>query len=316
MTTRARWGRVRTMAVACAVAAALASCTRAAPGRTFATPEDAVKALAEAAKTGKLEDIVAIFGPDGQALVDSSDPITARRNRQIFTVAVKEKWRLEDQGPSTKTLVIGNEEWPFPIPLVKDGNVWRFDTAAGKEEVLARRIGRNELAAIRICRTYVAAQRVYAVRGHDGQPAGVYATTFRSDPGRQNGLYWPTARGQKRSPLGDLVAHAAQEGRPPAQDGAQPSPFHGYYFRILTGQGDTAPGGAKDYIVKGLMTGGFALVAWPAHYDATGVMTFIVNQEGIVREKDLGPDTDAGARRMTRYDPDGSWSAVSETRIR
>jgi hypothetical protein len=297
-------------AVACTVAYALVSCTRTAPARTFATPEDAVKALVEAAKKGALEDVVAIFGPDGQALVDSSDPTTARRNRQIFTVAAKEKWRLDDQGPSTKTLVIGNEEWPFPIPLVKDGHVWRFDTAAGKEEVIARRIGRNELAVIRICRTYVAAQRVYAERGHDGHAAGLYATTFRSDPGRQNGLYWPAARGQKRSPLGDLVAHAAEEGRPPAQDGAPPSPFHGYYFKILTGQGDTAPGGAKDYIVNGLMSGGFALVAWPAHYDVTGVMTFIVNHEGIVREKDLGRDTDAGARRMALYNPDASWRAV------
>ena len=310
MTTH-RWSwSVRRIAVACAIASALVSCSRTNPGRTFATPEDAVKALVAAAKAGALEDVVAIFGPDAQTLVDSSDPITARRNRQIFTVAAAEKWRLEDQGPTTKTLVIGNEEWPFPIPLVKDGTVWRFDTAAGKEEVLARRIGRNELAVIRICRTYLAAQRLYAERGHDGQPAGIYATAFRSEPGRQNGLYWPPARGQKRSPLGDLVAHAAQEGRPIGQDAAQPSPFHGYYFKILTAQGPAAPGGAKDYVVNGAMSGGFALVAWPAQYDVTGVMTFIVNHQGIVREKDLGPDTDAGARKMTRYDPDASWSAI------
>jgi hypothetical protein len=153
----------------------------------------------------------------------------------------------------------------------------------------------------------VAAQYVYAERGHDGQPAKLYAKTFRSDEGRQNGLYWPAAHGQKRSPLGDLVAHAADEGAAVGRNGAKPPPFHGYYFRILTGQGPAAPGGARDYVVQDRMSGGFALVAWPAQYDATGVMTFIVNQDGIVRQKDLGPGTDAEAKAMAAYDPDGSW---------
>ena len=156
---------------------------------------------------------------------------------------------------------------------------------------------------------YVAAQRLYAERGHDGQPAGLYARTFRSDPGRENGLFWPAGRGQTRSPLGDLVAHAAAEGRPLGNDGPQPSPFHGYYFKILTAQGPAAAGGAKDYVVDGRMSGGFALVAWPAQYDVTGVMTFVVNQDGIVREKDLGPETDGAARAMTLYNPDGSWGS-------
>ncbi len=290
----------------------LVSCARTAPAasaRVFATPEDAVRALVEAVKAGTAEGVVAIFGPDAKELVDSSDPATARRHRDVFTVAAAEKWQLIDQGSDRKVLVIGNEEWPFPVPLAKDASGWRFDTAAGKEEVLDRRIGRNELAVIQICRTYVAAQRLYAARGHDGQASGLYARTFGSDPGRQNGLFWPAKRGQPRSPLGDLVADAAAEGRPLGNDGPQPAPFHGYYFKILTAQGPAATGGAKDYVVDGRMSGGFALVAWPAQYDATGVMTFVVNQDGIVRDKDLGPATDEAARTMTLYNPDGSWGS-------
>jgi Protein of unknown function (DUF2950) len=269
-----------------------------------------VRALIEAAKAKNLDDVIAIFGPEGKALIDSSDPATARRNRQVFTVAVAERWHLDDLGNGGKVLVIGNEEWPFPVPLVKDASGWRFDTAAGKEEVLARRVGRNELAAIRICRTYVAAQRLYAERGHDGRPPGLYARTFRSAPGRQNGLYWPAARGERRSPLGDLVAHAAGEGAAAGQGDKAPTPFHGYYFKILTAQGPAASGGAKDYVVNGEMSGGFALMAWPGRYDVSGIMTFIVNQDGAVREKDLGPDSDAAARAMTLYNPDASWLAL------
>jgi hypothetical protein len=276
----------------------------------FAAPEDAVKTLAEVVKTGTMDELLAILGPGGQDLVASTDQATGRRNREVFTVAVAEGWKLVDQGTNTKALVIGNEAWPFPVPLVKDANGWRFDTAAGKEEVLARRIGRNELAVIGVCRTYVAAQRLYAQRGHDGKPAGLYAKSFRSDPGRQNGLYWPTAHGRKRSPLGDLMAQAAEEGRAPSVDRQQPSPFHGYYFRILTAQGPAAAGGAKDYMNKGEMSGGFALIAWPARYDVTGVMTFLINQDGIVREKDLGPETDLAARAMNLYNPDASWTTV------
>jgi hypothetical protein len=253
--------------------------------------------------------VVTIFGPEGRALVDSSDPVMARRNREVFTVAMAETWRLVDEG-ARKTLVIGHEEWPFPVPLMRaEPAGWRFDTAAGKEEILARRIGRNELAAIRLCLTYVDAQRRYAGKGHDGKPAGLYATTFRSDPGKQNGLYWPAARGQQRSPLGDLIAEAAEERSRGAGD-QPPTPFQGYYFRILTGQGASAPGGATDYVVNGGMSGGFALVAWPARYDITGIMTFVVNQAGIVRETDLGPGTEAAARSLTLYDPDASWQTA------
>jgi Protein of unknown function (DUF2950) len=275
--------------------------------RTFAAAHDAVQALIAAVKTGNLADLFAIFGPDGEALIASSDVATARKNREVFKVAVAEQWHLVDETPDRKTLVIGNEEWPFPVPIVKTGTGWQFDTAAGKEEIIARRIGRNELDVIETCRAYVTAQKRYALQGHDGNPAGLYAMKFSSDPGKENGLYWPAAHGQKRSPLGDLVAQAAEEGSPVGGNRAQPTPFHGYYFKILTAQGPAAPGGAKNYVVKGAMSRGFALVAWPAEYDVTGVMTFLVNQDGIVHEKDLGRATDTAARQMPSYNPDGSW---------
>jgi len=277
-----------------------------AKARTFGSPDEAVKALLGVAKAGKVDDLLAIFGTDGKDLIASSDPTTARRNREVFTVAAAERWRLVDAGPNKKTLVVGNEEWPFPVPLVKKADGWRFDAVAGKEEVIARRIGSNELEAIATCRAYVTAQHRYAKDGHDGKPAGVYAATFRSDPGKQNGLYWPAPKGQKRSPLGDLLADAEDRGAA----GGEPAPLHGYYFRILTAQGAAASGGAKKYIVKGDMTGGFALVAWPAQYNVTGVMTFLVNQDGAVREKDLGPGTAAAAKAMTSYNPNASWHRV------
>jgi hypothetical protein len=279
---------------------------QAAKARTFGSPDEAVKALLGVAKAGKVDDLLAIFGTDGKDLIASSDPATAHRNREVFTVAAAERWRLVDAGPGKKTLVIGNEEWPFPVPLMKKADGWRFDAVAGREEVIARRIGSNELEAIETCRAYVAAQHRYAKDGHDGKPAGIYAATFRSDPGKQNGLYWPAPKGQKRSPLGDLLADAEDRGA----SGGEPAPLHGYYFKILTAQGAAASGGAKKYIVNGDMTGGFALVAWPAQYNVTGVMTFLVNQDGTVREKDLGPGSDAAAKAMTSYNPNASWHRV------
>ena len=276
--------------------------------RAFATPEDAVNALVAAARSGKLDELLLIFGPSGKELIASSDPATARHNQRVFTVAAKEKWQLVDAGSGRKTLVIGNEEWPFPVPLVSGKNGWVFDAAAGREEIIARRIGRNELSAIATTRAYVTAQKRYAEQGHDGQAAGAFATKFQSDTGTQNGLYWPTGRGEKRSPLGDLVAEAAAEGR--TLGGKKPAPLNGYYFRILTAQGSAVAGGARSYIVNGRMTRGFALVAWPAEYDVTGVMTFVVDQSGIVREKDLGPGTDAVVGKMTAYNPDSSWQVV------
>ena len=296
----------------CAVIAALllSSHAYAQPAKLFASPEDAVKALISAAKAGQVADLMTLLGADGKELIESSDPAIARQNRRVFIVATGEQWHLEDAAANRKTLVIGNEDWPFPIPLVKEESGWRFDTAAGSEEVIARRIGRNELAVIATVHAYVTAQRRYAEQAHDGNPSGVHATRFASDPGKENGLYWPAKDGQQRSPLGDLVAQAAAEGRAVGGERSQPSPFHGYYFRILLSQGPAAKGGKKQYVAKGLMSGGFALVAWPAQYDVTGVMTFVVNQDGVVHEKDLGPDTDAAARKMTAYNPDKSWRRV------
>jgi len=254
--------------------------------------------------------VLAVFGPDAKDLIDLSDAAAARRRRQVFKVAMAEGWRLDADGADRRTLVIGNEGWPFPVPLVRGPDGWRFDTAAGKEEVLARQVGRNELAAILICRTYVRAQHLYARSGHDGKPAGVYAMTLASDAGRQNGLYWASAHGQRRSPLGDLVAQAAADSKARAAAGQPPSPFHGYYFRILTAQGAAAPGGASDYVAGGNLSRGFALVAWPAQYDASGVMTFVVNQDGTVHETDFGADTGTVAAAITAYNPDAAWRTV------
>jgi DUF2950 family protein len=301
-------GLLLTLAAAVVV---LPSCRRApeAAYRTFNSPEDAVKALSAAVTREKVDELLQIFGPDGKELIDASDPASARRGREVFTAAATERWKLVDRQGGGKTLVIGNEEWPFPVPLVQDAQGWHFDAAAGKEEVITRRIGRNELAVIDTCQTYVAAQRRYASLAHDGRKPGLYAASFRSDPGKQNGLYWEARRGEPRSPLGDLLAEAANPERLKS-DAAKPPPFHGYYFKILTGQGASARGGAKSYLVNGEMSGGFALVAWPAQYDSTGIMTFIVNQDGIVREKDLGPESDAAARGMTAFDPDASWTTA------
>ena len=300
------------LVVPCAVVAA-GSCRRGDGGgpraMTFATPKLAVLDLAQAVKAGDMKKVMTIFGPDAQELVDTSDPVTARRNQQVFTVAVSEGWRLEEAADKA-TLVVGHEEWPFPIPLVKEGSEWRFDAAAGKEEILSRRVGRNELAVIKLCRAYVIAQRQYAKYGHDGKPAGLYARAFQSGLARQDGLYWQPRPGERRSPLGDLFAAASIDPGTARPSTGEPRPFHGYYFRILTAQGPAASGGARDYVVNGEMSGGFALVAWPSHYDVTGVMTFLINQDGVVWESDLGPGTDAAARAISTFNPDASWTAI------
>lgn len=294
------------------VLAAGVSCSRARsepPPKVFQAPEAAVQALNQAVKKNSIDEVVAIFGADAKDLIDSSDPIASSRRREVFAVAMAEGWRLVDDGPR-KTLVVGNEAWPFPVPLVADAKGWHFDTALGKEEVIARRIGRNELAAIQVSRTYVAAQRAYARQGHDGKAAGLYARVFRSDPDRQNGLYWPSVHGQPRSPMGDLLPRAAEERKASGSSGDGPSPFYGYYFKIVTAQGSAATGGARDYVVNGDMSGGFALVAWPAQYDVTGVMTFVVNHDDVVYEKDFGPGTEASIKSLSLFDPDASWSAI------
>jgi hypothetical protein len=288
---------------------------RAQPPRAFPTPEAAVEALRTAARASDVEPIVALMGAGGRELAASSDAATARLNRDVFLVAMRERWTLADVTPERKELIVGREEWPFPVPLVKTASGWIFDAAAGKEEVITRRIGRNELAALRIAATYVTAQRVYARQRHDGQPAGRYARRFSSTPGTQDGLYWEVRAGEPHSPLGPLVAEAAAEGRR-LGTGAAPTPFHGYYFRILEKQGASAAGGARSYVVDGAMSGGFALVAWPAEYGTTGIMTFLVGPDGVVHERDLGAETSTAVTTITAYDPDTRWQRVVEPVVR
>jgi len=296
------------LVLTCAALVATASCARARP-QTFASPEEAVAALTRAAQQDTIDDLLKLFGPEVNTLVQSSSPLEARKNREVFVVAMAEGWRLVDEPAGRKVLEVGNESWPFPIPLVRDGGRWKFDIAAGADEVLARRIGRNELAVIQLCRKYVAAQQLYAARGHDGRPAGRYAQTLRSDPGLHNGLYWP-ASPREKSPLGALVAEAAEPDRlDPSRPG--PLPFHGYHFAILTAQGASAPGGVRDYVANGEMTDGFALVAWPAKFGVTGIMTFLVAQDGTVYQKSLGDETFEVARALKRYDPDPSWTMAN-----
>jgi hypothetical protein len=273
--------------------------------RTFATPKEAATALIAAARSGNLDELLMLFGGDGRDLIASSDAATARANRDVFVAAVGQGWQLVSKGQNRRELVIGDEAWPFPVPIVKAGTRWKFDAALGKEEVLDRRIGRNELTVIDICHTYAVAQRKYAAQAHDGKAVGLYAKSFKSDPGKKNGLYWAAAKGEPRSPLGDLMAQAAMEGR---AAGSEPSPLYGYYFKILTAQGAAVTGGAKSYIVDGELKGGFALVAWPAHYNESGVMTFLINQDSTVWQKDLGPETGTIAGGMTAYNPDSSWT--------
>jgi hypothetical protein len=287
---------MRRAAVACVsfLLAGGAAAQAAAP-KSFATPDAAVRALIETVKAGKLDELVALFGPQGQALVDTSDPATGRQNREVFLAAVAEGFRIADKGPDRKVLVLGNEDWPFPVPLVKSGAGWSFDAVAGREEILNRRIGRNELDVIRILGEYVAAQRAYAAQGHDGKPAGQYARVFGSDPGKQNGLYWPAGPSEPKSPLGVTIATASDQGYRRAP-GEGPSPLHGYYFRILEGQGSAMPG----------------LVAWPVYYGASGVMTFVVNHDGAAYEQDLGAETAARVKAVSRDTTDSTWRKVEK----
>jgi Protein of unknown function (DUF2950) len=290
-------------------AAALAAQNPAAQTRKrFATAEEAVRSVIKAAKANNKAELLTIFGADSEDLFSSGDKVADRRARQLILVALNEKWSLGNQGPNTKTLIIGNEEWPYPIPLVKDKAGWSFDTAAGREEILYRRVGRNELSTIKSCRIYVKAQKEYAEKGHDGKAAGLYAQKLSSEPGKQDGLFWKSGPGEELSPLGEFAAQASSEGYSRAQSG--PTPFHGYLFRLLTAQGPAAPGGTKSYISNGEMKGGFALIAYPAEYRNSGVMAFMINQDGVVYEKDLGEQTDKVAAQISQYNPDKSWRKV------
>jgi hypothetical protein len=271
--------------------------------KTFSTPEDAVVALVDGNKSGDRNALRAVFGPEGEKLLDSGDPVRDQHSREVFVVAYMEKAALMTVSATREVLYIGNEEWPFPIPLVKEGQAWRFDTAAGAQEILFRRIGRNELTTIRVCQAYVDAQQEYAAQAHDGKPAGIYAQKIASTPGKHDGLYWKSDDPEQLSPLGEFAAEAAAEGYRNVK--GQPPAYHGYTFRILTGGGNSAKG--SSYIVNGDMRGGFALLATPAVYGSSGVMSFMVDKSGVVFEKDLGPNTTEVAAKITQFNPDSGW---------
>jgi len=277
--------------------------------RVFASPDEASNALLAAAKSGDQNALLAIFGPDSKEVIYSGDAVQDKNTATAFAAGygVMHRWRNMPDG--TQMLMVGADNFPFPIPLKKNaGGQWFFDTAAGKDEVLNRRIGRNELAIIEASGAVADAQAEYFSQLHDGEKTKQYASKFISDPGRQNGLYWKPADGQPASPLGPLAAFATAEGYSAKPEGH--TAFHGYYFRMLKGQTDKAPGGAKDYMVNGKMTGGFAFVAYPAEYGNSGVMTFIINQDGVLLQKDLGKTTTETATAMNAFDPDPSWTIV------
>ena len=282
---------------------------------TFASPEEAVRAMVEALNSKDLKALEAIFGPGSRDLITSGDPVADQSGREQFLKLYGEKNRLE-QTADKVVLSVGNEDWPFPIPMVKKDAFWRFDIEEGSEEILARRIGRNELNAIQVCLAYVDAQKEYAIKDRDGDGVLAYAQKFLSDPGKKNGLYWKAKKGDEQSPLGPLVGAAQEKGYSGKQSEEKPIPYHGYYYRILNAQGKNAPGGAYDYMVKRKMIGGFALVAHPAKYASSGVMTFIVNHDGAVYQKDLGPNTEKAAQAIKFFNPDSMWEKVEEKDMR
>ncbi len=275
---------------------------------TFASPEAAVEALVKAASADDTNEMLRLFGPGSRSLVSSGDPVEDRSHRERFVKSYGEKHRLETAPDGRVTLVVGNNEWPMAIPLVKTGDRWRFDTQEGKNEILCRRIGRNEMSAIQVLLAVADAERDYSDRMREKTGQAGYAQAFMSAPGKTDGLYWETAPGEKPSPLGPLVARATREGYAKAIGGT--APYHGYLYRLLRAQGSHAPGGAFSYVINGRMIGGFAVVAYPAAYRSSGVRTFIVNYDGTVYGKDLGKNTGRIASGMTSFDPDETWKKV------
>lgn len=283
------------------------------PQRSFASAEDAVVAFVAALRDHREADLRAILGPGADRVIDSGDRYADRELRQRFVALYDEKHAIDQTDPGRAELEVGPNDWPLPIPLVESNGHWTFDTKAGGQMVIDRRIGRNELSAIRTLLTSVDAQRDYFNRTKQKTGSGVYATRFLSTPGHQDGLYWPTAEGEPESPLGPLIDTAEEAGYPGELVGGKPIPYEGYYFRILKAQGQNGDGGAKNYVRSGRMVGGFALVAWPAVFGSSGIMTFIVGPDGDIYQKDLGSDTARIATKMTTFDPDLTWSRVDVT---
>ena len=277
--------------------------------KTFNTPKAAADAIIQAAADFDVDALKAILGPDGEDLVVTGDRVQDKNRATAFAAKAREKESIvmDPQDHSRATLVVGNDDWPFAIPIVEESGVWSFDTDAGREEVLMRRIGSNELDAIQVCMGYVEAQQEYALEKHDGAEANQYAQRVISTPGKHDGLVWRNADGSLGGPVGEEIGKALEQGY-----GDKSQPYHGYFFKILKGQGPDAPLGQMDFVVHGAMIGGFALAAAPAEYRVTGVKTFIVSYEGVVYEKDLGPDTIKTFKDMELYNPDKSWHPVSD----
>ncbi|MCU0974192.1 MAG: DUF2950 domain-containing protein [Burkholderiales bacterium] len=272
----------------------------------FKSPEEAADALVAALRANDERRLAALFGPESGKLIGSGDAIADRAVRTKFVTAFDETHKIEMQGDATAVLSVGKDDWPLPVPLVKRGDAWRFDAKKGQDELVNRRIGKNELFTIQVLLAIVDAQQEYSSEDRNGDGRLEYAQRFRSREGKTDGLYWPASQGGVESPLGPLAATASREGY--KQEGSKRMPYHGYYFRILTGQGKDAAGGAYSYLAQGHMIGGFAVVAWPAKYGSSGIMTFIVNQDGVVYQKNLGPETAAIASKMSVFNPDAGWS--------
>jgi len=274
---------------------------------TFTSPEQAVDSLLTAVRAGNKGDLLRILGPEGKKLISSGDPVADGQARDKFVAKADEGKKVVKEGDARAILVVGKDEWPLPIPIVKQDSGWHFDTKAGAQEIVDRRIGANELNAIEVCRAYVDAQTDYAMKDRNNDGFKEYAQKFVSSPGKHDGLYWPAQAGEEESPMGPLAASARAEGYGSTHVEGKRTPYYGYYYRILKAQGKSAPGGAVDYVVKGHMIGGFALVAFPAEYGVSGIMSFIVSYDGVVYQKDLGPSTAKIAGAMTRFDPDPTW---------
>jgi hypothetical protein len=274
--------------------------------KSFSSAEDASAALVNATEDNDEKTMIAILGPDAKRIVSSGDDAEDAESRANFVAKYKEMHRLVKESATTTVLYIGGENWPTPIPLVNKGASWHFDTEAGKREILYRRVGRNELSAIQICRELAAAQKEYYSNHHNE-----YAQKIFSDEGQHDGLYWTSAGWEPQSPIGPLVASAVAKSHPERQDGTT-TPFRGYYFQVIKRQGKNASGGAKSYIVNGKMTEGFAFLAYPAEYRSSGVMTFIVNQDGVVLQKDLGPKTDIVVKAIDGYNPNPGWIKIEQ----
>jgi hypothetical protein len=279
--------------------------------KAFSSPEEAVKSALAAARSNNDNELLAIFGPGAKEVLFSGDPVADKQRRAEFIAAYDQANRLSTEGED-RILIVGKQDWPFPIPLVKKGQSWVFDTEKGKQEVLNRRIGENELFTIQTMLAIVDAEREYAMKDRNRDSLLEYAQKFVSAPGKKDGLYWSAKEGEPQSPLGPIMTQAREQGYRAAPPSASPYPYHGYHYRILTAQGKDAPGGAYSYLVKGKMIGGFAAVAYPAEYGNSGIMTFIVNHDGKVFQKNLGPNTASVAKGMKEYNPDKTWTEVKQ----